>query len=208
MGIQVKSVHDQAFNIYGKVVSGYDCSELIKKMKETPLPEDVIYVPSVGDLEALPVAGEISGNLYGQMPIQIGYCNGHNKRLNAAEYHRDSEVNVAVTDLVLILGRQQDITADYRYDTAQMEAFLVPAGTMVEVYGTTLHYAPCHVEEGGFRCVVVLPRGTNTDLDPVTIKNGEDQLLFAKNKWLIGHEEGGLPAHAYLGMDGENLSID
>lgn len=207
MGIEIKSVHDQAFKPYGKVIEGYDCSELLKAMEKTPLPEDVVYVPSVEELEALPVAKEFCDNLYGQMPIQIGYCNGHNKLLNAAEYHRDSEINLAVTDLVLILGRQQDIAEDYTYDTAQMEAFLVPKGTMVEVYATTLHYAPCHVEDGGFRCLVVLPKGTNTDLDPVTIKTAEDKLLFARNKWLIGHKEGGLPPHAYLGMTGENLSI-
>lgn len=209
MGMEIKSVHDQAFRAYGKVVEGYDCRQLIRTMEEeTPLPEDVVYVPSVEALEALPVAGEISSNLYGQMPVQIGYCNGHNKYLNAAEYHRDSEVNVAVTDLVLILGRQQDIAEDYSYDTAQMEAFLVPKGTMIEVYATTLHYAPCHVKEGGFRCVVVLPKGTNTDLDPVVQKNPEDKLLFARNKWLIGHKEGGLPEQAFLGLTGENLVID
>lgn len=209
MGMEIKSVYDQAFRAYGKVVEGYDCSQLIRRMEEeTPLPEDVVYVPSVEALEALPVAGEISSNLYGQMPVQIGYCNGHNKYLNAAEYHRDSEVNVAVTDLVLILGRQQDIAEDYSYNTAQMEAFLVPKGTMIEVYATTLHYAPCHVEEGGFRCVVVLPKGTNTDLAPVVQKNPEDKLLFARNKWLIGHKEGGLPEQAFLGLTGENLFIE
>ena len=96
---------------------------------------------------------------YGELPIQIGYCNGHNTKLNAVEYHRNSEINIAVTDLILIIGKQQDIEADYTYDTSLMEAFLVPAGTVIEVYGTTLHYAPCHVEDGGFRCVVVLPKG-------------------------------------------------
>ena len=81
------------------------------------------------------------------MPIQIGCCNGHNKKLNAVEYHRDSEVDIAVDDLILILGKQQDIEEDHTYDTSRMEAFLVPAGTAVEVYATTLHYAPCHVKD-------------------------------------------------------------
>ena len=145
--------------------------------------------------------------MYGELPIQIGYCNGHNTKLNAVEYHRNSEINIAVTDLVLIIGKQQDIGADYTYDTSLMEAFLVPAGTVIEVYGTTLHYAPCHVEDGGFRCVVVLPKGTNTDMEPLEIKNKEDELLFARNKWLIGHEEGGLPGNAFIGLKGENLHV-
>ena len=207
MGMQIKPVTDPAFTAYGKIVTGYDCGELLNEMKKTPAPESVVYVPSVPELEALAVAEEIEKNLYGQLPIQIGYCNGHNKKLNAVEYHRNSEINVAVTDLILILGRQQDIAEDMTYDTSLMEAFLLPAGTVVEVYGTTLHYAPCHVAEEGFRCVVILPKDTNTDMDPVEIKNDEDKLLFAKNKWLIGHEEGGLPDGAFIGLKGENLTV-
>lgn len=207
MELKINHVSDPAFSAYGKVIAGYDCSTLFTKMEETLLPEDVVYVPSVAALEALPVAGELAANLYGQLPIQIGYCNGHNKKLNAVEYHRNSEINAAVTDLVLILGKQQDIAEDYTYDTAQMEAFLVPAGTVIEIYATTLHYAPCHTDDQGFCCVVILPKGTNTDMEPIEVKNKEDQLLFAKNKWLIGHEEGGLPAGAYIGLTGENLSI-
>ena len=191
MGMQIKDISDKAFSAYGKVITGLDVTGILKEMEHTPLPDDVIYVPSVPELEALPEALVIQNNVYGELPIQIGYCNGHNTKLNAVEYHRNSEINIAVTDLVLIIGKQQDIGADYTYDTSLMEAFLVPAGTVIEVYGTTLHYAPCHVEDGGFRCVVVLPRGTNTDMEPLEIKNEEDELLFARNKWLIGHEEGG-----------------
>ncbi|HCD44397.1 MAG TPA: DUF4867 domain-containing protein [Lachnoclostridium sp.] len=208
MGLSMKTVTDPAFRTYGKVVTGYDAGELLEKMKETPLPEDVVYVPSVAEFEELAVSKEMEKKLYGQLPIQVGYCNGHNKKLNAVEYHRNSEINIAVTDLVLILGRQQDITPDYVYDSGKMEAFLVPAGTVIEVYATTLHYAPCHVEEGGFRCVVILPKDTNTELEPAgEAVNEEDRLLFARNKWLIGHKEGGLPEQAYIGISGENLSI-
>ncbi len=208
MGLTIKPVTDPAFRKYGKVVTGYDAGELLEKMKETPLPDEVVYVASVKELEELAVSKKIEKKLYGQLPIQVGYCNGHNKNMNAVEYHRNSEINVAVTDLILILGRQQDIAPDYTYDSGNMEAFLVPAGTMIEVYATTLHYAPCHVSEKGFRCVVILPKDTNTDLEPAgEAVNEEDRLLFAKNKWLIGHKEGGLPEHAYIGISGENLSV-
>ncbi len=208
MGLEIKPVTDKAFGAYGKIVTGYEIGDLLKKMEETPLPEDVVYVASVQELEELSACKEMEKNLYGQMPIQVGFCNGHNKKLNAAEYHRNSEINIAATDLVLILGKQQDITPEYTYDSGNMEAFLIPRGTVVEVYATTLHYAPCHTQEGGFRCVVILPRGTNTDLVPLEkTVNKEDKLLFAKNKWLIGHEEGGLPKEAYIGITGENLSI-
>ena len=203
----VRKVTDPAFKAYGRVITGYDFSGLLKAMEQTPLPEDVIYIPSLPEMEALPAAKELENGIYGQMPIQIGCCNGHNKKLNAVEYHRDSEVDIAVDDLILILGKQQDIEEDHTYDTSRMEAFLVPAGTAVEVYATTLHYAPCHVKDEGFRCVIVLPRDTNLDMEPVEVKDPEDRLLFARNKWLIGHAQGGLPEGAFIGLKGENLSV-
>lgn len=205
--MKIQKVTDPAFRKYGQVLEGYDFTGLIKEMKHTPVPEDVIYVPSVEELEALDIMKDLQNKGYGGLPIQIGYCNGHNKKLNAVEYHRNSEINVAVTDLVLLIGHQQDIEPDHTYDTSKVEAFLVPAGTGIEVYATTLHYAPCHVNEGGFQCVVVLPKGTNTDLTFQTEKMGEDSLMTAKNKWLIAHEDAKI-AGAFNGLKGENITID
>ena len=205
--MKIQKVTDPAFRKYGQVLEGYDFTGLIKEMKHTPVPEDVIYVTSVEELEALDIMKDLQNKGYGGLPIQIGYCNGHNKKLNAVEYHRNSEINVAVTDLVLLIGHQQDIEPDHTYDTSKIEAFLVPAGTGIEVYATTLHYAPCHVNEGGFQCVVVLPKGTNTDLTFQTEKTGEDSLMTAKNKWLIAHEDAKI-AGAFNGLKGENITID
>ena len=205
--MKIQKVTDPAFRKYGQVLEGYDFTGLIKEMKHTPVPEDVIYVPSVEELEALDIMKDLQNKGYGGLPVQIGYCNGHNKKLNAVEYHRNSEINVAVTDLVLLIGHQQDIEPDHTYDTSKIEAFLVPAGTGIEVYATTLHYAPCHVNEGGFQCVVVLPKGTNTALTFQTEKTGEDSLMTAKNKWLIAHEDAKI-AGAFNGLKGENITID
>ena len=205
--MKIQKVTDPAFRKYGQVLEGYDFTGLIKEMKHTPVPEDVIYVPSVEELEALDIMKDLQNKGYGGLPVQIGYCNGHNKKLNAVEYHRNSEINVAVTDLVLLIGQQQDIEPDHTYDTSRIEAFLVPAGTGIEVYATTLHYAPCHVNEGGFQCVVVLPKGTNTDLTFQTGKTGEDSLMTAKNKWLIAHEDAKIEG-AFNGLKGENITID
>lgn len=206
--MKIQSVADASFRKYGKVLEGYEFGALLKEMKHTPVPEDVIYVPSVEELEALDVAKDLQNKAFGGLPIQIGYCNGHNKKLNAVEYHRNSEINIAVgEDLVLLIGMQQDIEDDFTYDTAKIEAFLVPAGTAVEVYATTLHYAPCHVSENGFQCVVVLPAGTNTDLTFETAKTGEDSLMTAKNKWLIAHEDAAI-RDAFNGLKGENITLD
>ncbi|MDO4275921.1 MAG: DUF4867 family protein [Eubacteriales bacterium] len=204
--MKIQNVADASFRKYGKVLGGYDLSGLLREMKHTPVPEDVVYVPSVEELEALDIAKDLQNKAYGGLPIQIGYCNGHNKKLNAVEYHRSSEVNVAVTDLVLLIGWQQDIEDDYTYDTSKIEAFLVPAGTAIEVYATTLHYAPCHVNDGGFQCVVVLPQGTNTELTFQTASEGEDKLMTAKNKWLVAHEEAEIQG-AFNGLRGENITL-
>lgn len=206
--MKILSVNDPAFRKYGRVVKGIDFSELVQKLQnDTPLPEGVAYEPSIAGLEALPVAAVIRSKLYGELDIQIGYCNGHNALLNALEYHRSSEINVAATDAVLMLGCQQDITDDYTYDTSLVEAFLIPAGTAVEVYATTLHYAPCNQDNKGFKVGVILPKGTNYPLAG-RHEGLEDALITATNKWLIGHAEGGLDAGAHIGLIGKNLNIN
>lgn len=205
--MKIQNVTDASFGVYGKVLKNYDFTGLLKAMDHTPCPEDdVIYVPSVGDLEELPAAGALAARAYGGLPIQVGYCNGNNKKLNAVEYHRSSEVDIAVNDLILLLGRQQDIEEDYTYDTAKIEAFRVPAGTAVELYATTLHYAPCTAEGNGFRCVIVLPKDTNVELNFEPLKDGEDKLITARNKWLIAHEDAGIEG-AFCGLKGENIAI-
>lgn len=206
--MKIQNITESSFKIYGKILTGYDFTELFEEMKRTDCPaNDVIYVPSDAKMEALPVTEELKKRGYGGLPIQIGYCNGHNKKLNAVEYHRSSEIDVAVDDVVLLLGRQQDIAEDNTYETANIEAFLVPAGTAVELYATTLHYAPCTAEgQEGFRCVIVLPKDTNLDLDFEAGKEGEFRLITAKNKWLIAHEEAQI-AGAFCGLKGENITL-
>lgn len=205
--MNILKVTDPEFKKYGKVISDIDFTGLCKALTDcTPLPEGVEYVPGCDALESLPVYDELSVKTYGEMPIQIGYCNGHNKMLNALEYHRDSEINVAATDAILMLGLLSDVSEDYTYETKNVKAFLVPAGTAVEVYATTLHYAPCGVDGNGFKVAIVLPKGTNYDLTK-SHKGGEDGHLTAVNKWLIGHPEGGLPEGSPMGLIGENCSL-
>ena len=129
--MKIQNVSDAAFKKYGKVITGLDCSDIIAAMAETPCPENVVYVPGAEPLESCASAKDIAYTLYGGMPVQIGYCNGNNHKLNGLEYHRDSEVNIAVTDLILLIGSEQDIE-NGKYDTSKVEAFLVPAGTVIE----------------------------------------------------------------------------
>ena len=94
-------------------------------------------------------------------------------------------------------------------DTAKVKAFRVPAGVAVEVYATTLHYAPCHIsKEEGFRVAVVLPRGTNTAAPGAKPMNEEDTWLTARNKWLLAHPDSAEASQgAHIGLRGENIDI-
>ncbi|HCW54638.1 MAG TPA: DUF4867 domain-containing protein [Clostridium sp.] len=206
--MQIKKVCNSDFKKYGRVLKNYDCKEIIEKMGDTPLPNDVVYEPSVKMLEDLSIFNELQDREFGGLPIEIGYCNGNNNLLNAVEYHRSSEINIAATDLILLLGILQDVEDDFSYDTSKIEAFLVPKGTAIEVYATTLHYAPCNADDNGFRCVVVLPKDTNLPLEKDVNKSDEDALLFAKNKWLIGHKDTDLGKQgAFIGLKGENIYL-
>ena len=205
----IHSVFDPAFAPYGKVLEGYDTAALTETLTAvTPLPEGVDYVPSQPELEALPIAGQFSSNAYGGMPIQLGWCNGHNTKLNCLEYHRDSELNIGSEDFILLVAREDDII-DGRLDTSRVKAFRAPAGAVVEVYATTLHYAPCSASKGaGFRVVIVLPRGTNDSKPAMTPLNGEDETLWACNKWLLAHAESSEAAQgAPVRLDGVNVDL-
>lgn len=208
--MKIQSVFDAAFAPYGKVIRGFDLAVLEAEMEKTPCPDGAtVYVPGDAKLEALPVMKAFSEQLYGGMPIQIGYCNGDNHVMNCLEYHRDSELNLACTDLILLLGKEGDIDFEkYEYDTAKVEAFLAPKGTLVEVYATTLHYAPINAG-GKFRCVVVLPKGTNTALSFTPDPDGESRLLTATNKWLLAHAESGEARNgAVVALKGENPVVN
>ena len=207
--MQIYSVFDPEFSEFGKVLEGYDTAELVEAMKKIDMPaEGVAYEPGIDSLEACGIFKELTDNAFGGMPIELGMCWGYNKALNCLEYHRNSEINVGATDFVLLLAKQEKII-DGVLDTADVKAFSAPAGAVVEVYATTLHYAPCHTDEqNGFRAAVVLPLGTNTDKPEIRAENFEDGLLWARNKWLLAHPESGEAKQgAYVGLVGENIDI-
>lgn len=203
-------ISDPAFASYGKVLEGYNTQDLLRTLEAaTPLPEGVEYVPSQPELEALPLAAQLASNAYGGMPIQMGWCNGHNTKLNCLEYHRDSELNCGTEDFILLLARMEDIAPDGTLDTGLVKAFRVPAGVLVEVYATTLHYAPCSAAKGaGFRVLVALPKGTNGPRPDIQVLNREDSMLWACNKWLLAHPESSEAAQgAPAVLRGENIDI-
>ena len=207
--MKIYSVHDKEFTPYGHVVTGLDTTELLDALARTPLPETGTgYCPEEEELQELPVTVQVSEHLYGGMPVQMGWCNGRNTKLNCLEYHRDSEFNLGTEDFILLLARQEEIE-NGKLDTGKVKAFRVPAGVLVEVYATTLHYAPCHTDPAkGFRVLVALPAGTNTEKPDIRPLTEEDKLLRACNKWLLAHPDSAEAADgAYVGLTGENIDI-
>ena len=207
--MKVYSVYDAEFAPYGKVLEGFDTSEILQKMNEIPMPESgTLYEPGIASLESTAEFRQFALRAYGGMPIELGMCWGYNTKLNCLEYHKDSEVNIGTEDFILLLAKEDEIV-NGELDTAVVKAFLAPAGAAVEVYATTLHYAPCHVDaEKGFRTAVVLPRGTNTYVPVIEAANLEDKLLRARNKWLIAHPEAPEAQDgAYVGLKGKNIDI-
>ena len=206
--MEILSVYDSAFKPYGRVVEGYPTEGLVKALATTPCTDGVVYLPRVEVLHSAPNAAKIGEGLYGGMPYELGYCNGHNTKLNCLEFHRDSEFNLGTDDFILLLATLSDLE-DGELDTAKVKAFKVPAGVMVEVYATTLHYAPCHADaKKGFRVMVALPDQTNTDFRPEDGANKLDKTLWARNKWLLAHPDSSEAKQgAAVLLKGENIDI-
>jgi len=207
--MKIYKVTDPEFIPYGRIIEGYDNQAFLDVLEaKTPLEPGVAYVTGIPELEAISEAEEVMNGVYGGMPVQFGYCNGFNTKLNCLEYHRDSELNLSTTDFILLVAKQDEIV-DGMLDTAKVKAFFCPAGVMVEVYATTLHYAPCSAKNGqGFRVMIVLPKGTNTEKPSVKIRSKEDTQLTARNKWLLAHPESSeAKGGAVVGLTGVNIDI-
>lgn len=207
--MEIQSVFDKEFARYGQIHEGYGLNGLMEAMKTIPLPETgTAYQPSIPALEATCVYGQLQNNAYGGMPVQLGMCWGRNTKLNCLEYHRDSEFNLGTEDFILLLAKQEEIAGGL-LDTSKVRAFRVPAGVLVEVYATTMHYAPCHTGEAeGFRVAVVLPRGTNEAKPDIKAITEEDGLLWARNKWLLAHADSTEAQNgAPIRISGPNIDI-
>lgn len=203
--MKIYSVHDKEFKNYGRVIS-IDASSILQAAEKVEMPQSgTKYVPSLEEFEKLPIKQYLQDEVFGQVPMQLGYCWGWNDTMNALEWHTSSEINIATEDLVLIVGDIRMLEDDHKYNSENVMMFEMKKGETIEMYATTLHYCPINRHKQGFGSIVGLPLGTNTPLD----RKPDDKLLFAKNKWLIGHVDNeALKARGvHLSIYGENHKL-
>ena len=100
--MHIYSVLDPEFKSYGRVWDDVPSSltaPLVEALSATPIPEGSKYVASAPELEQVEGADTLGLLMYGGRPFQLGWCNGHNTKLNCLEYHRASEFNWVLATL-------------------------------------------------------------------------------------------------------------
>ncbi len=207
-GLPLYSVMDPEFSRYGRILTA-NTEKLAEALEKTGIPENGnCYRASEAILEEVELMPNVKRLVFGEMEIQAGYCNGNGYKLNAMEYHKCSEVNFTTTGLVLLLALPEQMR-DGRLDSADVVGFYLPENILVEIYPMVLHFAPCRIRQSGFRCLVILEKGTNEALDSVdTAAPGEEKLLWMRNKWLTCHPDSPQAEKgAFIGISGENLSL-
>lgn len=204
--MDLRGVHALMELGFGRVLEGFDTEPLVAALETIPFePGQVMYQASHEKLEAIDEVRKIERAVFGEIPMQAGCCLGHNLKLNAVEYHKGSEVIVAATDMVLLLGHAARLR-DCRLNSRALVGVAVPRGTVLELWPLVLHFAPIHTDKGGFRAGIFLPRGTNLELEQGLLST--DPTLWAKNKWLIAHPESPQARKgAFVGVEGVNTEL-
>lgn len=201
----ITAISEKELSSYGYFLNGDYAEALDYLAKNTPIAKEDgtnIYVADDINLHSCSCLREIRETVYGESEIETGYCNGYNRKLNCLEYHACPEVDVALTDLVLLLALPQDIV-NGQIDSSKVRSLYIKAGQAFVLRPYVLHFSPCETDEKGFRSLVILTRGTNAELD----WEPEDRLLWKKNKWLFAHEESRQASQgAYIGITGPNLT--
>jgi Domain of unknown function (DUF4867) len=203
--IQILSVNSPHFARYGKVLTDCEFRDMFPISIEAMDLSGPTYIKDIEALHNCDSYQFLKNSVFGEIELQTGLCFGMNDKMNGMEFHKSSEVIIAVTDMILILGDMKDIKSN-RWDSSLAECFFIPEGTAIELYGGTLHLAPCRVTTEPFCTIIVLPKGTNSPL--LSTGDKKDPLLFMNNKWLICHKDSPAVARGgFIGITGENIQI-
>lgn len=206
--LQIFTTKDKEFQQYGRSLD-IDATSLIDYLSSQTEKDEIknaakaSYVTDREDLHDFVCIPQIQKDIFGYLPIQTGVVKGRNQSLTGTEFHQGSEVNVAVTDCLLVLGNKYDMI-DNTIDVSQMDVFYVEKGEVLEIYPTTLHYTPIEANNEGFSLVVILIEGTNTDID-----FEKNSMLCKKNKWYVCHssQTAKIEQGFRVGLTGDLLTI-
>lgn len=204
--LTIKTLDDPAFQTYGVLLPAQRFAGLEDRLlqwTETPK-EGSVYVADDPRLHDPAWDSYVQNTLFGEMEIQIGYCNGVTRALNALEYHQCNEVIVPATDCALMLAPLW-MVVNHRLDSSAVECFFIQKGQAVSLFSTTMHYAPTAVDAAGYKAGILLQKGTNA---PLAARDSEDPTLRLRNKWLIAHPEAPVAQNGgYVGIYGENIKL-
>ncbi len=202
-GAKIREACDGSFSEYGRLIE-LPSEEAVDYIQlNAAIPEEGnLYLADNETFRELPVIKDIRRQIFGELDIESGWCTGRLAKMNAMEWHKSSEVIIAATDMVLLLGRYCDII-DGVYDSEAASAYLLKKGCIAELYPMVLHFAPLNVGSG-FKAGIVLPAKTNLALD-----GGIEGTLRAKNKWLLVHPEfeKGIKTGGKVGIFGHNIEL-
>lgn len=184
----IYDINSPEFKAYGNVLKGYDLTAIKEYTdKHVMIPsEGNWYSPTNSTLESFEIVKEIEADVYAGLPVEAGECAGNNTSFSAYEYHQGSEVNLVLTDIIMVLGKREQLADGVFNAQEDAKLFYVPAGTVIEMYSTTLHYSPCVVHKSGFKVIVILIKGSNQPLEE-HFKSNNDEII-KKNKFQLVHE--------------------
>lgn len=179
-----------------------DAAEIVALARRLEVGDANRYVASDPALEGTDAVRGICREVFAELPVQAGWCYGRGRKMNGVEWHKSSEVVVACTDCVLLLGSVADIVGD-TYDSGKAVALVMREGEAAELPAGTLHLAPLAIGDR-FAAAIILPRGTNSSL-----AGGISGTLRAVNKWLLVHpdNEAGIAAGGKVGVTGANITL-
>lgn len=184
--LEILPVTDSSFADFG-VIYNYPLAEIEDVMNHVAMPESgSTYLQSIPELEKTEAIQAIGRDVFAGMPIDAGATIGHTDDFSAFEYHQCSELNIMLDDVVMVFAKRQTLdkqgTIDPRRDG---KIYYVPKGTIVELYNTTLHYAPIEVTKSGYKVIVVVLHGTNLPL-PAGFKSGNPRVV-KQGKFQVVH---------------------
>lgn len=208
---KILTLDDPSFNEFGVVYHQYDAdfASIETEMDKVQMPSvGMQYVGSNKGLEAIPAIQAMSNDIFAGMPTQAGQTIGHANSFSAIEFHQCSELNVMMDDVIMVLGRRQNLekTGSFNPNT-EGKIYYMPKGTVVEIYNDTLHYAPIEVTKAGFKVIVILITGTNDELPDNFVTT--NKRVVKKGKFQVVHESrtDKIAAGAVVGVTGKLIEL-